>query len=78
VTTVEIQPISLKSAPCLTISKSARKLGKHGQRHETLREAEVVEAVGFVVAVEVVQVVDLDLMGSVLLGKLQQKALTLA
>ncbi len=57
--------------------KSARKLGKHGQRHGTLREAEVVEAVEVEVATEVVQVVGLVLEGSVLLGTVQQKATTL-
>jgi len=57
--------------------KSARKLGKHGQRHGTLREAEVVEAVEVKVVVEVVQVVGLVLKGSMLLGTVQQKAATL-
>jgi len=60
--------------------KSARKLGKHGQGHGTLREEEVdeaVEAVKVEVAAEVVQVVGLVLMGNVLLGTVQQKATTL-
>ncbi len=60
--------------------KSARKLGNHGQGHATLREEGVVEAVEAVeveVATEVVQVVGLVLMGSVLLGTVQQKAATL-
>jgi hypothetical protein len=60
--------------------KSARKLGKHGQGHGTLREEEVFEAVEAVkvkVAAEVVQVVGLVLMGNVLLGTVQQKAATL-
>ncbi len=54
--------------------KSARKLEHHGQRHGTLREEEVVEAVEAVkveVAAEVVQVVGLVLMGNVLLGTVQ-------
>ena len=42
--------------------------------HGTLREVEVVEAVEVKVAAEVVQVVGLGLMGSVLLGTVQQKA----
>ncbi len=57
--------------------KSARKLEKHRQRHGTLREAEVVEAMEVEVAVEVVQVVSLVLEGSGLLGTVQQKATTL-
>jgi hypothetical protein len=60
--------------------KSARKLGNHGQGHETLREEEVGEAMEVVeveVAEEVVQVVGLVLKGSVLLGTVQQKAATL-
>jgi hypothetical protein len=57
--------------------KSARKLGKHGQRHRTLKEAEVVEAVEVKVATEVVQVMGLVLEGGVLLGTVQQKATTL-
>jgi hypothetical protein len=77
VTTVAIPIISLLSAPSLAMRKSARKLRKHGQRHKTLREAEVVEAVEVKVAAEVVQVVGLVLEGSVLLGTVQQKATTL-
>jgi hypothetical protein len=77
VTTVAIPIISLLSAPCLVMRKSARKLGKYGQRHETLREAEVVEAVEVEVAAEVVQVVGLVLKGSMLLGTVQEKATTL-
>jgi hypothetical protein len=61
----------------LAMRKSARKLGKYGQRHGTLREAEVVEAVEIVVATEVMQIVGLVLKGSVLLGTVQQKATTL-
>jgi hypothetical protein len=57
--------------------KSARKLGKHGQGHETLREEEVVKAVEVKVAAEVVQVMGLVLEGSMLLGTVQQKATTL-
>ena len=57
--------------------KSARKLGKNAQRHWTLREAEVVEAMEVKVAAEVMQVVGLVLEGSVLLGTVQQKATTL-
>ncbi len=60
--------------------KSARKLENHRQRHGTLREEEVVEAMEAVqvkVAAEVVQVVGLVLMGNVLLGTVQQKATTL-
>jgi hypothetical protein len=38
VTTVAIPIISLLSAPSLAMRKSVRKLGKHGQRHGTLRE----------------------------------------
>ncbi len=60
--------------------KSARKLGKHGQKHGTLREEEVdeaVEAVKVEVATEVVQVMGLVLMGNALLGTVQQKATTL-
>jgi hypothetical protein len=57
--------------------KSARKLGKHVQRHGTLMEAEVVKAMEVEVAAEVVQVVGLVLEGSVLLGTVQQKATTL-
>ncbi len=63
--------------PSLAMRKSARKLGKHGQRHVTLREAEVVEAMEVEVAMEVVQVVGLVLEGSMLLGTVQQKATTL-
>ncbi len=77
VTTVAIPIISLLSAPGLAMRKSASKLGKHGQRHGTLREAEVVEAVEVEVAAEVVQVVVLILEGSMLLGTVQQKATTL-
>ncbi len=76
-TTVAIPIISLISAPSLPMRKSARKLGKHGQWHGTLREAEVVKAVEVEVAVEVVQVVGLVLKGSTLLGTVQQKATTL-
>ncbi len=77
VTTVAIPIISCLSAPSLAMRKSARKLGKHGQRHGTLREAEVVEAVEVKVAAEVVQVLGLVLEGSMLLGTVQQKATTL-
>ncbi len=73
-TTVAVPIISLLSAPSLAIRKSARKLGKHGQGHRTLREEEVVEAVEAVkveVTTEVVQVVGLVLMGNVLLGTVQ-------
>ncbi len=80
VTTVAIPIISLLSAPSLAMRKSARKLGNHGQGHETLREEEVGEAMEVVeveVAEEVVQVVGLVLKGSVLLGTVQQKAATL-
>jgi hypothetical protein len=76
-TTVTIPIISLLSAPSLAMKKSARKLGKHGQRHGTLREAEVVKAVEVEVATEVVQVVGLVLEDSMLLGTVQQKATTL-
>ncbi len=76
-TTVAIPIISLLSALSLAMRKSARKLGKYGQRHGTLREAEVVEAVEVKVAVEVVQVVGLVLKGSMLLETVQQKATTL-
>ncbi len=79
-TTVAVPIISLLSAPSLAMRKSAKKLGKKGQGHETLREEEVVEAVEAVkieVAAEVVQVVGLFLKGSVLLGTVQQKAATL-
>jgi hypothetical protein len=71
VTTVAIPIISLLSAPSLAMRKSARKLRKHEQRHGTLREAEVVEAVEVEVAAEVVQVVGLVLEGSVLLRTVQ-------
>jgi hypothetical protein len=74
VTTVAIPIISLLSALSLAMRKSARKLGKYGQRHGTLREAEVVEAVEVEVAAEVVQVMGLVLKGSVLLGTIQQKS----
>ncbi len=57
--------------------KSARKLEKHGQRHGTLREAEVVKAMEVKVTTEVVQVVGLVWEGSVLLRTVQQKATTL-
>ncbi len=77
VTTVAIPIIPLLSAPSLATRKSARKLGKHGQRHGTLREAEVVEALEAKVAAEVVQVMGLILEGSMLLGTVQQKATTL-
>ncbi len=77
VTTVAIPIISLLSAPSLAMRKSARKLGKHGQSHGTLREAEVVKAVEVELAAEVVQVVGLVLEGNVLLGTVQQKATTL-
>ncbi len=80
VTTVVIPIISLLSAPSLAMRKSARKLGNHGQGHGTLREEEVVEAMEAVeveVAVEVVQAVGLVLKGSVLLGTVQRKAVTL-
>ncbi len=80
VTTVVIPIISLLSAPSLAMRKSARKLGNHGQRHGTLREEGVVEAVEAVeveVAMEVVQVMGLVLKGNVLLGTVQQKAATL-
>jgi hypothetical protein len=77
VTTVAIPIISLLSAPSLAMRKSARKLGKHGQRHGTLREAEVAKAVEVEVATEVVQDVGLVLKGSMLLGTVQQKATTL-
>ncbi len=76
-TTVVIPIISLLSAPGLAKRKSARELGKHRQRHGTLREAEVVKAVEVEVAEEVVQVVGLVLEGSVVLGTVQQKATTL-
>ncbi len=76
-TTVAIPIISLLSAPSLAMRKSARKLGKHGQRHGTLREAEVVEDVEVKVAAEVVQVVVLVLEGSMLHGTVQQKGTTL-
>jgi hypothetical protein len=80
VTTVAIPIISLLSAPSLAMRKSARKLENHGQGHGTLREEGVVKAMGAVevkVAMEVVQVVGLALMGSKLLGTVQQKAATL-
>ncbi len=77
VITVAIPIISLVSTPSLAMSKSARKLGKHRQRHGTLREAEVVKAVEVKVAAEVVQVMGLVLEGNVLLGTVQQKATTL-
>jgi hypothetical protein len=77
VTTAAIPIISLLSAPSLAMRTSPRKLGKHGQRHGTLREAEVVEAMEVDVAAEVVQVVGLVLEGGVLLGTVQQKATTL-
>ncbi len=67
-TTVAIPIISLLSAPSLAMRKSERELEKHGQRHGTLREAEVVKAVEVKVAKEVVQVVGLVLEGSMLLG----------
>ncbi len=76
-TTVAIPIISLLSAPSLMMRKSARKLGKYGQGHGTLREPEVVEAMEVEVAAEVVQVVGLVLKGSMLLGTVQQKATTL-
>ncbi len=74
VTTVAFPIISLLSAPSLSMRKSARKLGNHGQGHGTLREEEVakaVEAVKVEVAKEVVQVVGLFLKGSVLLFTVQ-------
>jgi hypothetical protein len=77
VTTVAILIISLLSDPSLAMRKSVRKLGKNGQRHGTLREAEVVEAMEVEVAAEVVQVMVLVLEGSMLLGTVQQKATTL-
>ncbi len=80
VTTVAVPIILRLSAPSLAMRESARKLGNHGQRHRTLREEEVVEAMEAVkveVAMEVVQVVGLVLMGNVLLGTVQQKATTL-
>ncbi len=76
-TTVAIPIISLLSAPCLAMRKSARKLGKHGQRHKTLREAEVAKAVEVEVAAKVVQVVGLVLKGNMLPETVQQKATTL-
>ncbi len=76
-TTVAIPIISLLSAPSLAMRKSARKLRKHGQRHGTLRETEVVKAVEVEVTAEVVQVVGLVLEGSMFLGTVQQKAITL-
>ncbi len=57
--------------------EKCKKARKHGQRHGTLREAEVVKAVEVEVATEVVQVVGLVLEGSMLLGTVQQKATTL-
>ncbi len=80
VTTVVVPIILLLSAPSLAKRKSARKLGNHGHGHRTLREEEVVKAVEVKkveVATEVVQVVGLVLMGNVLLGTVQQKAVTL-
>jgi hypothetical protein len=71
VTTVGIPIIFLLSTPSLAMRKSARKLKKHGQRHGTLWEAEVVKAMEVEVAVEVVQVVGLVLEGSMLLGTVQ-------
>ncbi len=76
-TTVAIPIISVLSAPCLAMRKSARKLGKHRQGHGTLREEEVVEAAEVKVAAKVVQVVGLVLKGSMLLGTVKQKATTL-
>ncbi len=79
-TTVAIPIISLLSAPSLAMRKSARKLGNYGQEYGTLREEEVgkaMEVVEVEMAEEVVQVVDLFLKGSVLLGTVQQKAATL-
>ncbi len=78
--TVAVPIILLLSAPSLAMRKRARKLGKHGQGHGTLREEEVdeaVEAMKVEVAAEVVQVVGLVLMGNALLGTVQQKATTL-
>jgi hypothetical protein len=72
--TVAIQIISLPSALSLLTRKSAIKLVKLVKMHKTLREVEVAKDVEVEVAVEVVQVAGLALMGSVLLGKVQQKA----
>jgi hypothetical protein len=56
--------------------KNARKLVKLVKVHKTLREVEVAKDVEVEVAMEVVQVVGLVLMGSVLLGTVQQKGNT--
>ena len=69
VTTVVITTIYLISVRSLVMRRSARRIGKLELSCETLREAEVVEAVETVVLV---------LMGSELLGTVQQKLLTLA
>ena len=72
--TVAIQIISLPSALSLLTRKSAIKLVKLVKMHKTLREVEVAKDVEVEVAVEVVQVAGLALMGSVLIGTVQQKA----
>ena len=63
----------LLSAPNLAMMKSARKLVKL-ENHKLLSKVEVVEDMEVKMAVEVVQVVGLVLMGSVLIGTVQQKA----
>ena len=73
VTTVAIPVTLLLNAPNLAMMKSARKLVKLN-KHETLSKVEVVENVEVETAAEVVQVVGLVLMGSKLLGTVQQNA----
>ena len=67
-TTVEIQTISLQSAPSLVMRKSARRLAKSVLKPRlTMKEVEVVaEAVDAVLVVEVEQVAETR--GNVLLG----------
>ena len=74
VTTEAIPVILLLSAPNLAMMISARKLMKLEKKHETLSKIEVVEDVEIEVTAKVIQVVDLGLMCSELLGTVQQKA----
>ena len=74
VTTVAIPIEWHLSAPNLAMMKSARKLVKLEKKHKVLSKVEVVKDVEIMVAAEVMQVVGLGLMGSELLGTVQQKA----
>ena len=74
VTTVAIPVIVLLSAPNLAMMKSARKLVKLEKKHKTLSKVEVVKDMEIEVTAKLMQVVGQGLMGSKLLGTVQQKA----